>query len=192
MQLDGVDTKPLGASCGIDECIAHAGQSRRIKRQRRSLALLVRHRGWSLCLPTTLGDGNLLAAVPRLMARRLAAGMGELYRYRCLGMFAYRNQDRLQCGFRGVVIEAKTSRRDAADGLHVGGLDAEHRRARQRERVDMREVPVVGLPVHGGILAHRRHHDAIGKFKAAQLYRRKQGTHEGFPGRRKERRCSSI
>src|SRR5260370_19518455 len=53
----------------------------------------------------------------------------------------------------------------------------------------MREVPVVGLAIHGGILPHRRHHDAIGKFKAAQLYRGKQGTHGGIAGQEEGTSC---
>src|SRR3981189_1549141 len=61
----------------------------------------------------------------------------------------------------------------------MGRLDTEHRGARQRERVDMGEMPVIGLAVFGGILAHRRHHDAVGKRQAAQLDRRKQGAHGG-------------
>ena len=83
----------------------------------------------------------------------------------------------LVCGLGGVVIEAEASRRDAADGLYDGGLDAEDRGARQRQRIDVREVPVIGLAVDGRVLAHRRHHDTVGKVKAAQLDRGKQGTH---------------
>src|SRR5258708_13567532 len=59
----------------------------------------------------------------------------------------------------------------------MGGLDAEHRRPRQRQIVDMGEMPVIGRAVDGRILAHRRHHDAVGKRQAAQLDRGKQGTH---------------
>jgi hypothetical protein len=51
----------------------------------------------------------------------------------------------------------------------------------QRERVDMRKVPVGGLAGHGRILAHRRDHDAVGKLQAAQLDRGKQGAHAEYP-----------
>jgi hypothetical protein len=111
------------------------------------------------------------------MARSLAAGMGKLHRHRDPGMLAHRGQDRLQRRLGGIIPQAETSRRDAADRLHVGRLDAEHRSTRQRERVDMGEMPVVGLAVFGGVLAHRCHHDAVGKRKAAQFDRREQGTH---------------
>ncbi len=63
----------------------------------------------------------------------------------------------------------------------MGGLDAEHRRPRQRQHVDMREVPIIGLAALGRVLAHRRHHDAIGKFEAAQLDRGEQDAHAGIP-----------
>ena len=98
-------------------------------------------------------------------------------------------EDRLQRGFGGVVPQPEAARRDAADGLDMGGLDAEHRRARQRQRVDVGEMPVIGRAVVGRVLAHRRHHDAVGKRKAAQLDRGKQGAHAGISwGGRKERR----
>ena len=126
-----------------------------IERQRRDFAFLVRHRRRRLRLPAAFGNRNLLPAVPRRVARRLAAGMRELHRHGDLGMLAHRGEDRLQRGFGGVVPQAEAARRDAADRFDVGGLDAEHRGARQRERVDMGEVPVVGLAVFGGVLAHR-------------------------------------
>src|SRR5206468_5006752 len=36
---------------------------------------------------------------------------------------------------------------------------------------------VIGIPIDRGILAHRRHHDAVGKRQAAQLDRGKQSAH---------------
>ncbi len=118
-----------------------------------------------------------LAAVPRRVARCLAAGVRELDHHSCLRALAHRGQDRLQRGLGGVVVEAETAGRDAADRLDRRGLDAEDRSARQRQRIDVREVPVIGLAIHGRILAHRRHHDAVGKVKAAQLDRGKQSAH---------------
>ena len=142
-------------------------------------------------LPAALGERDLLAAIPRPVARSLAAGMGELHRDRDLRMLAHRGQDRLQRRFGGVVPQAEAARRDAADRLHMGGLDAEHRRARQRERVDVGEMPVIGLAVFGRILAHRRHHDAIGKRKAAQLIGENRALMRGFPDGRKQRGIQS-
>ena len=188
MQLERVDAEPLGALGGRDEGVADARQARRVERERRRLALLVRHGGRPHRLPAAFGNRDQLPALPRPVARALAAGMGELHRHRDLRVLAHRGQDRLQRGFGGVVPQAEAARRDAADRLHMGRLDAEHRGPRQRQRVDVGEMPVIGLAVFGRVLAHRRHHDAVGKRKAAQFYRGKQGAHGEYPGRRKERR----
>ncbi len=125
---------------------------------------------------------NELAAVPGPRAGGLAAGMGELHRDGRGGMLAHGGEDLLQRGLAGVAVEPETARRDAADRLHMGRLDAEHRRARQREVVDVGEVPVGGDAVVGRILAHRRHHDAVLQRQAAQLDRGKQGAHAGSSG----------
>src|SRR5579872_5158332 len=133
--------------------------------------------GRSLGLPTALSGRNLLAALPWHMARSLAARMGELHRDSDFRMLANRGEDRTQRGFGGVVPQAEASRRDAADSFDMGGFDAEHRSARQRKRIDMGEMPIIGLAVLRRILAHRRHHDAIGQSKLAQGDRRKQSAH---------------
>src|SRR5258707_12078546 len=45
----------------------------------------------------------------------------------------------------------------------------------------MGEMPVIGLAIFGRVLAHRRHHDAVGKLKAAQLDRGEESAHAGMP-----------
>ena len=177
VHLDGVDAEPLGALGRRHEGVAHALQPRRVERQRRRLALLVRDRRGALRPPAAFGERDQLPAVPRRVARCLAAGMRELDHHGGLRALAHRGQDRLQRGFGGVVVEAETAGRDAADRLHRGRLDAEDRSPRQRQRIDVGEVPVIGLAVDGRVLAHRRHHDAVGKVQAAQLDRGKQSAH---------------
>src|SRR5205085_6721137 len=81
-----------------------------------------------------------------------------------------------------IVQQTQAARRDPAGRLHRRGLDAQHRRDRPRQTVDVSEVPVVGRPVHGRILAHQRHHDAVGERKAAQLDRGKQSAHVEVSG----------
>ena len=182
MQLDRVDAEPVGALRRIDERIAHAREPGGIERQRRqtrrpcaasrtALRSASRLRASGICWPPSHGR----------VAGALAAGMRELHRDRGFGMLAHRGQDRPECGFGGVVVKPEAARRDAPDRFHMGGLDAEHRRTRQRQRVDMREVPVIGRAIIGRILAHRRHHDAIGQRKIAQADRGKQGAHGGCP-----------
>src|SRR6185369_4483107 len=101
----------------------------------------------------------------------------ELDHHGGLRALAYRGQNWLQRGLGGVVPQAEAAGRDAAGRLDRGGLDAEDRGPRQRQRIDMGEVPVIGLAIDGRVLAHRRHHDAVGKVKAAQLDRGKQSAH---------------
>src|SRR5262249_3897161 len=48
------------------------------------------------------------------------------------------------------------------------------------QRIDVGEMPVVGLPVLGRILAHRRDHDAVGQLQVAQLDRREKRAHADF------------
>ena len=187
VKLDRIDAKPVGAFGRCNERIAHPREARRIERQRRRLAVLVRDRRRSLRPPAAFTDRYQLPAVPRRVAGCLAAGVRKLDRHRGPGMLAHRGEDRLQRGFGGIVVEAEAPRRDAADRLDMGRFDTEHRRAGQRERIDMREVPVVRLAIDGRILAHRGHHDAVGQFQAAQLDRGKQGAHEGcFRNRRRD------
>src|SRR5829696_2171082 len=177
VHLDRVDAEPLGALRGGHEGVAHPCKTRGIECQRRRLALLVRNRRRALRPPAALRHRDQLPAVPRRVARGLAAGVGELDHHLSLRALAHRGQDRPQRGFGGVVVEAEAARRDAADRLHRGGLDAEDRGPRQRQRIDVGEMPVIGLAVDGRVLAHRRHHDAVGKREIAQLDRGKQSAH---------------
>jgi len=179
VHLDRIDAEPHCAPGGVDKGLAHALEALRIERARRQLAFLVRHVGRSFGLPAALGERNLLPAMPRLVARSLAAGMRQLHCHRDVRMLADRGENRLQRSFGGVVPQAEAAGRDTAGRFDMGRLDAEHRRARQRERVDMGEMPVIGFAVLGRILAHRRHHDAVGKRKVTQADRGKQGAHGG-------------
>ncbi len=165
-----------------------ARQSGRIERARRRLALLVRHIGRPLRHPAAFGHRNQLAAVPRRVARGLAAGMRELHRDRGLGVLAHRGDDRLQRRFGGVVAQAEAARRDAADRLDGGGLDAEHRCPRQRQIVDVGEVPVIGLAVvaeywHIGATMMR-----LGSVRPRSLIGENRALIRGFPDGREARK----
>ncbi len=151
-----------------------------IERQRRGFALLVRHVGGSLRLPAAFRQRNLLATVPRRMARRLAPRMRELHRDRGLRVFADRRDNGPQRRLGAIVPQTEAPRRDAADVLHRGGFDAQQACARQREIGEMHHVPVGRGAVVGDVLAHRRYHDAVGELNAAQFDRRKQYAHEVF------------
>ncbi len=83
------------------------------------------------------------AALPRHAARRLATCMAKLHRHRNCRALADRVQHRLQRGFGGVVVETEIARRDPADRLDGGRLDAQQAGAGQRQRAEMHHVPVI-------------------------------------------------
>src|ERR1700733_1438137 len=143
MQLDGVDTQSARPPRGFDKGLANALEPHDIERERLEFAVLVRHIGRSHRLPPALGERYLLTPLPRLVARSLAARMGQLNRDRDRRMPADRSENRTQRRFRGVIPQTEASGRDAADGLDMGRLHAEHRRTRQSKIIDVGEMPVV-------------------------------------------------
>jgi len=86
------------------------------------------------------------------------------------------------CQRRFVVvrIKAKTAVRNAAVPFNVSCLDDDKRGAGMRQHAEMHQVPIIGTAVIGGILAHRRDHDTIGKLEARQTERREQVTGHGI------------
>ena len=157
----------------------------RIERQRRRLALLVRHRRRRLPSASRLADcginwppshGTWLEALRPAWASCIATAVFE-----CL-----RTEARI--GFSAASVASFHSPRQpgvmrpiastaVASMQNIAAPDS-------ASVVDVGEMPVIGLAVVGRILAHRRHHDAVGKRQAAQLDRGKQGAHAGIPGRR--------
>ena len=176
MHLDPVDAEPRGAPRRRHEGVAEALQAGSVERARRRFAFLVRHIGGTLGLPAAFRDRDQLPPSHGLWLDALRPAWASwIASFR---MPRHRAATRLSAA-SVASPQAEAARRDAAVRLHRGRLDAEHRRARQRQRVDMREVPVIGLAVLGGILAHRRHHDAIGKRQAAQRDRFEEAWHGG-------------
>ena len=60
-----------------------------------------------------------------------------------------------------VIPQPETLFGDTPPRFDVGCLHANDAGAADGARGKMREMPVVRHPVDGGILAHRRHHDAV-------------------------------
>ena len=85
-----------------------------------------------------------------------------------------------QRGLVVVGIKPEAAMGDAAMALDMGRLDDHQRRAGIRQHAEMDQVPVVGAAVVGGVLAHRRDHDAVGKLEAGQLIRREKGAAHGM------------
>ncbi len=64
--------------------------------------------------------------------------------------------------------DAEILRRNPPLGRDRRRFGEDDRRAADRARREMREMPVVGVAVDAGILAHRRDADAVGEFGVAQ------------------------
>jgi hypothetical protein len=98
---------------------------------------------------------------------------GEL----CLPVRAAEPGDAPQCRLVRIAVEAGAPWGDPPYRLDVGHLEAQERRARVGQHSQMREVPVGHRAVHGGILAHGGHHDAVLEREAAEVDRLEKGAH---------------
>ena len=88
-----------------------------------------------------------------------------------------------------VGVEPRAARRDAAVGAHGRGLGEHESRAADGEPAEVDHVPVVGRAVHGRVLAHGGHDDAVGERPAAELERREERL-GGAPARGHGQRAS--
>ena len=68
---------------------------------------------------------------------------------------------------------------DARLGRDAGHFGIDESRAAQGARAVVHQVPVVGRPVRGGVLAHRRNHHAVREPHAAQRERREHRRRRG-------------
>ena len=78
-----------------------------------------------------------------------------------------------------VAPDAEVLRRDPPLRRDRRRFGEHQRRAADRARREMGEMPVVGVAVDAGILAHRRNADAIGERDVAQAKRAEQVRHGG-------------
>ncbi|KAG0733443.1 hypothetical protein G6F23_013341 [Rhizopus arrhizus] len=164
VQFDQLETEALGAhragSKGGDD-LGDAGLvqflRRRIggmERQRRR-----RHRG-----PATRIVGRQLAtAVPRSPHRGLAAGMAQLDAQRHRRPAADAGQHLRQRRLGAVIPQAQVGPADATARLDRGGFQDQQAGAGLRQVAQVHGVPVAGAAIFGGVLAHRRDHDAVGQ-----------------------------
>ena len=169
VDFDAVQAEACGTIRRGNEIIADAVHRIDVERHRRGFAVDVRQRGRRHRLPAARRVGaDLRAAVPRLLARALAAGVGELDRQRHRRIRAHRGQHPRQRGFVGVVVKAQATRRDAADGRGGGGFEDQQPRARECKVAEVDEVPVGRAAVLRRVLAHRRDHDPVRQPQVAQ------------------------
>ena len=72
---------------------------------------------------------------------------------------------------------AEILRRNPALGRDGGGLGEHQRRAANRPRSEMGEMPIVGVTVNARILAHRRDADPVGEVDVAHAKLAEQMRH---------------
>ena len=115
-----------------------------------------------------------LAAGGRRHLRTFAAGMRQLHAELGDAVLPAEIVHALERGFVLVGIHAGAFRRDAPLRVDVGHLGHHQPGAAERHIAEMHQMPVVGRAVVGVVLAHRRHHDAVGQREAAKRDGRKQ------------------
>ena len=178
VDLDRVQTQPHRASRGRDELVAHPRQLRRVEGVRRLLAVGMRHRrrrhrlppGWRI-------RSDLLPALPRHLARRLAAGVRELDPDLGRRVTAHRRQHAPQAGLVLVGIQAEIARRDPAFRRHRGRFDQQQPGATERQVAEVEQVPVARRALARGVLAHRCDDDPVGERERTDLERFEQPAH---------------
>ncbi len=169
VQLERVDADRFRAPRGGDECLLHPHETRGIERGGRRFACGMRNRRRRDGRPSARGRRDQRAAFPRALRRALPAGVRELQgdcHRRCLPARARKAV--AQCAFRGVVVQAEASWRDASIGRHRSGLDRHHARPRKQHLSPVNEVPVRRAAFVGRVLAHRRDDDAVRQRERAQ------------------------
>ena len=168
VQLDQVQPQPMGAQRAVCEGLAHPCQTGGVQRMRWRLLRAVRHCAGCVGLPATrLVGADLQAALPGHAAGALAPRMGELDADRHRRNLAHAGQHTGQRRLGGVVVQAQVAQRDAPGWLDGCRLQDQQAGARQRQSTEVDEMPVGGLAFVGGVLAHRRDHDAVGKGQRA-------------------------
>ena len=93
--------------------------------------------------------------------------MSELYASERTLRFHEAHDARQRVALR-IVPQAEAIRRNATLGLGMRDFGKDDARAADRARRKILKMPVVGHPVVRRILAHRRHHDAIGRLHGPQ------------------------
>ncbi len=71
-----------------------------------------------------------------------------------------------------IIVQTQTAGRDATLGADGRRLHKQQARARECERPEVSHVPVSGIAIIAGVLAHRRNHDAVGECLGADGDRR--------------------
>ena len=117
-----------------------------------------------------------MLADPRPVGAGLAPGVGQLNAGdRALG--GDEASDALQRFDLFVVPQAKVFGGDTPVGGNRRGFGENQTGTAHRAAAQVHQVPVVGQAVDAGVLAHRRHGDAVGQGQLAKSKGFKQQTH---------------
>ena len=109
-------------------------------------------------------------AFPRTGGTRLAAGMTELDSG-CRVLLLDEPDQALQRLDEGVIPDTEVAHGAATTPLDLGGFDNHEAGAARRELAGIHQMPVGRKPLHGRILMHRRHHDAVAQLDASNRQR---------------------
>ena len=100
-------------------------------------------------------------------ASAIEAHLGKLNPQRADPVAAAEIDHPLQRSFVVVAVQSETAVRDAAGGRYMRGFGHHQTGSPHTVLTEIHQMPVVGTAVDGIVLAHRRHHDAIGQRQPA-------------------------
>ena len=132
---------------------------------RHRIASVERNCTWSDRTPATILYGNGRPTKPRSRGARFASGVGQLNaRYRALLVNEVHNAPpsfdmRIQ-------IDPRIGGRDAANRTDSSSLCEHERRSTNGPAAQVHQMPIRGMSVLSGILAHRRNNDSVFEFNA--------------------------
>ena len=165
VKFDDPETSLEGAASGGDEGVDDRVDPLAVQLDRRRFAFSERDRTGSDDVPGPLLGLEPGSSNPGWGAAPFAAGVGELDAWH--GSLALDEAGDPGEGFDVLVApDSHVARRDPALRSHRGRLDEDQARASNRPAAQVDEMPVVGQPILGAVLAHRRDDDPVAKLGA--------------------------
>src|SRR5438034_3225068 len=180
MNLNHLEAGFAGATCRLRERSDDLLNAVACERVRHGITVGERQRarGHDL-LPSPCMFGNRSVTRPRPVRAGFAASVRQLH----AGDTALRMNEPDDSGQRLYVIvtpDAKILRADAALGKNRRGLGKHQSRPAHRAAAQMDEMPVVGVAVNTGVLAHRRDEHTVRKRETTNRERIEQVSHRSY------------
>lgn len=181
MQFDQLQAQALGTLCRCDEGVNHSIDPRLIQRLWRRLPCAKRHRRCGHGLPAMRMIGcDGLAAFPRQIGRRLAAGMRQLDADRHRRPASYRLQYLGQGLLGRIVVQTKIGVTDAPFRHHRSRFENQQSGTGLRQRAQVDAMPIGGAAVLCRVLAHRRNDNPVGERERTEGDGREQLAQSGI------------